>query len=373
MGRVYNFSAGPSCLPEEVLESCAQEMMDCNGTGQSVMEMSHRSKDYEPIIQNTERLVRELMNIPDNYAVLFLQGGASTQFAMVPLNLAVNFKKAAYINTGVWSKKAIAEAKKLGIEVDVIATSEADSFSYIPKVEKITGSYDYVHITMNNTIMGTYYDYIPDTDNIPLVADISSCILSEPIDVTKFGILYAGAQKNLAPAGVTLVIIRKDLIGQTQLVQTPTMLTYKTHSDENSMFNTPPCYSIYVMGKVLQWIKDNGGAEGMKKRNREKARLFYDYLDKSDFYRATAQKGSRSIMNIPFLTKYSTGKSDEAAILKEKEINDKFVKEASKAGLVNLKGHRLVGGMRASMYNAMSLDGVKALIAFMEKFAKENQ
>ena len=363
MSRVYNFSAGPSCLPEEVLKSAAAEMMDYNGTGQSVMEMSHRSKAYEPIIAETESLVRELMNVPENYKVLFLQGGASTQFAMVPMNLKKK-GKAAYINTGVWSKKAIAEAKKY-LSVDVIASSDDKNFSYIPKVEKVTGDYDYVHITLNNTIMGTHYEYIPETGDIPLVADISSCILSEPLDVSKFGLLYAGAQKNLAPAGVTLVIIREDLIPETMPVEnTPTMLQYKIHAEADSMYNTPPCYTIYVMGKVLQWIKDNGGAEGMKKRNYEKANLFYDYLDSSDFYHATAEKGSRSIMNIPFLTKYDGDKATE--------INKKFVSEAAKAGLVNLAGHRLVGGMRASIYNAMSLEGVKALIAFMDKFAKEN-
>ena len=363
MSRVYNFSAGPSCLPEEVLKSAAAEMMDYNGTGQSVMEMSHRSKAYEPIIAETESLIRELMNIPENYKVLFLQGGASTQFAMIPMNLKKN-GKAAYINTGVWSKKAISEAKKY-LSVDVIASSDDKNFSYIPKVEKVTGDYDYVHITLNNTIMGTHYEYIPETGDIPLVADISSCILSEPLDVSKFGLLYAGAQKNLAPAGVTLVIIREDLIPETMPVEnTPTMLQYKIHAEADSMYNTPPCYTIYVMGKVLQWIKDNGGAEGMKKRNYEKANLFYDYLDSSDFYHATAEKGGRSIMNIPFLTKYDGDKATE--------INKKFVSEAAKAGLVNLAGHRLVGGMRASIYNAMSLEGVKALIAFMDKFAKEN-
>ena len=363
MSRVYNFSAGPSCLPEEVLKSVAEEMMDYKGTGQSVMEMSHRSKAYEPIIAETESLIRELMNIPENYKVLFLQGGASTQFAMIPMNLKKN-GKAAYINTGVWSKKAISEAKKY-LSVDVLASSEDKNFSYIPKVEKVTGDYDYVHITLNNTIMGTHYEYIPETGDIPLVADISSCILSEPLDVSKFGLLYAGAQKNLAPAGVTLVIIREDLIPETMPVEnTPTMLQYKIHAEVDSMYNTPPCYTIYVMGKVLQWIKDNGGAEGMKKRNYGKANLFYDYLDSSDFYHATAEKGSRSIMNIPFLTKYDGDKATE--------INKKFVSEATKAGLVNLAGHRLVGGMRASIYNAMSLEGVKALIAFMDKFAKEN-
>ena len=388
MARVYNFSAGPSCLPEEVLKECAAEMLDYQGSGQSVMEMSHRSKNYEPIIQDAEAMVRKLMNVPDNYKVLFVQGGGSTQFAMVAENLGIKNKKAAYIETGVWAKKAAAEAKKLGIEVDVIASSKDKNYSYIPKVEKIEGDYDYAYICFNNTIMGTHYEYIPDTGNIPLVADISSCVLSEPLDVTKFGLLFAGAQKNLAPAGVTLVIIREDLIPEPEncLPGTPTMLAYKTHADNGSMYNTPPCYTIYVLDKVLHWIEANGGAAGMLKRNKEKADYLYNYLDSSDFYHATTEIGSRSLMNVPFLTKYSTaetaaaGKKDEAdrtdaekaALAKEKEINDKFVKEASAAGLVNLKGHRLVGGMRASIYNAMTLDGVKALVEFMKKFAKEN-
>lgn len=386
MSRVYNFSAGPSCLPEEVLKECAAEMLDYKGSGQSVMEMSHRSKDFEPIIQDAEAMVRKLMKVPDNYKVLFLQGGGSTEFAMVAENLGIHTHKAAYIETGVWAKKAAAEAKHLGIDVDIIASSKDRNYSYIPRVEKVTGDYDYVYICFNNTIMGTHYEYIPDTGKIPLVADISSCVLSEPLDISKFGIVYAGAQKNLAPAGVTLVIIRDDLITDSPLPGTPTMLTYKTHADAGSMYNTPPCYTIYVLGKVLHWIEKNGGAEGMKKRNTEKAKYLYDYLDSSDFYHATTEKGSRSLMNVPFLTKYSTdltakaAKKDEAdrtdeekaALAKEKEINDKFVKEAKAAGLVNLKGHRLVGGMRASIYNAMSLDGVKALVEFMKKFAKEN-
>ncbi len=386
MSRVYNFSAGPSCLPEEVLKECAAEMLDYKGTGQSVMEMSHRSKDYEPIIQDAETMVRKLMNVPDNYKVLFIQGGGSTQFAMVAENLGIHHKKAAYIETGVWAKKAAAEAKKLGVDVDIIASSKDKNYSYIPRVEKVSGDYDYVYICFNNTIMGTHYEYIPDTGNIPLVADISSCVLSEPLDVSKFGLLFAGAQKNLAPAGVTLVIIRDDLITDSPLPGTPTMLTYKTHADADSMYNTPPCYTIYVLGKVLHWIEKNGGAEGMLKRNTEKAKYLYDFLDSSDFYHATTEKGSRSLMNVPFLTKYSTAetaaaaKKDEAertdaekaALAKEKEINDKFVKEAKAAGLVNLKGHRLVGGMRASIYNAMTIDGVKALVEFMKKFAKEN-
>ena len=377
MARVYNFSAGPSCLPEDVLKECAAEMLDYQGSGQSVMEMSHRSKNYEPIIQDAEAMVRKLMNVPDNYKVLFVQGGGSTQFAMVAQNLGIKNKKAAYIETGVWAKKAAAEAKKLGIEVDIIASSKDKNYSYIPKVEKITGDYDYAYICFNNTIMGTHYEYIPDTGNIPLVADISSCVLSEPLDVTKFGLLFAGAQKNLAPAGVTLVIIREDLIPEVDacLPGTPTMLAYKTHADNGSMYNTPPCYTIYVLDKVLHWIEKNGGAEGMLKRNKEKADYLYNYLDNNEgnFYHATAEVGSRSLMNVPFLTKYSNhAADDEAAAAKEKEINDAFVKAASAAGLVNLKGHRLVGGMRASIYNAMTLDGVKALVEFMKDFAKKN-
>ena len=377
MARVYNFSAGPSCLPEEVLNACAAEMMDYNGTGQSVMEMSHRSKAYEPIIQDAEAMVRKLMNVPDNYKVLFVQGGGSTQFAMVAENLGIHTGKAAYIETGVWAKKAAAEAKKLGVDVDIIASSKDKNYSYIPKVEKIEGDYDYAYICFNNTIMGTHYEYIPDCGNIPLVADISSCVLSEPLDVSKFGLLFAGAQKNLAPAGVTLVIIREDLICEPEACRagTPTMLCYKTHADNDSMYNTPPCYTIYVLGKVLHWIEANGGAEGMLKRNKEKADYLYNYLDNNEgnFYHATTEVGSRSLMNVPFLTKYSDhAADDEAAAAKEKEINEKFVKAAAAAGLVNLKGHRLVGGMRASIYNAMTLDGVKALVEFMKKFAAEN-
>lgn len=372
MSRVYNFSAGPSCLPEEVLNECAAEMLDYKGTGQSVMEMSHRSKAYEPIIQDAEAMVRKLMNVPENYKVLFLQGGGSTQFAMVAQNLGIRSGKAAYIETGVWAKKAAAEAKKLGVDVDVIASSKDKGYSYIPRVEKVEGDYDYVYICLNNTIMGTHYEYLPETGDIPLVADISSCVLSEPLDVSRFGMVFAGAQKNLAPAGVTLVIIREDLITDSPRAGTPTMLSYKTHADADSMYNTPPCYTIYVLGKVLHWIEKNGGAEGMLKRNKEKADYLYNFLDSSDFYHATAEKGSRSLMNVPFLTKYSAGATDEASLAKEKEINDKFVKEAAAAGLVNLKGHRLVGGMRASIYNAMSLDGVKALVEFMKKFAAEN-
>ena len=390
MSRVWNFSAGPSCLPEDVLKECAAEMLEYGTTGQSVMEMSHRSKAYEPIIQDAEAMVRKLMKVPSNYKILFVQGGGSTQFAMVAQNLGIKNKKAAYIETGVWAKKAAAEAKKLGVAVDVIASSKDKNYSYIPKVEKIEGDYDYAYICFNNTIMGTHYEYIPETGNIPLVADISSCVLSEELDVSKFGLLFAGAQKNLAPAGVTLVIIREDLICEPEacLPGTPTMLCYKTHADNDSMYNTPPCYTIYVLGKVLHWIEKNGGAAGINKLNVAKADLLYNYLDNNEgnFYHATAEKGSRSLMNVPFLTKYSTAetaaasKKDEAdrtdaekaALAKEKEINDKFVKEAAAAGLVNLKGHRLVGGMRASIYNAMTIEGVQALVDFMKKFAKEN-
>ena len=376
MARVWNFSAGPSCLPEDVLKECAAEMMDCNGTGQSVMEMSHRSSAFEPIIQDAEAMVRKLMKVPENYKVLFVQGGGSTQFAMVAENLGIHTGKAAYIETGVWAKKAAQEAAKLGVEVTTIASSKDKGYSYIPKVEKIEGDYDYAYICFNNTIMGTHYEYIPETGNIPLVADISSCVLSEELDVSKFGLLFAGAQKNLAPAGVTLVIIREDLIPELDDCRpgTPPMLAYKTHADNGSMYNTPPCYTIYVLDKVLHWIEKNGGAAGINKLNVEKANYLYDYLDNSDFYRATAEKGSRSLMNVPFLTKYSVaGATDEAVLAKEKEINSKFVKEAEAAGLVNLKGHRLVGGMRASIYNAMPLAGVKALVEFMKKFAEENK
>lgn len=375
MARVWNFSAGPSCLPEDVLKECAAEMMDCNGTGQSVMEMSHRSSAFEPIIEDAEAMIRKLMKVPENYKVLFVQGGGSTQFAMVAENLGIHTGKAAYIETGVWAKKAAQEAAKLGVEVTTIASSKDKGYSYIPKVEKIEGDYDYAYICFNNTIMGTHYEYIPETGNIPLVADISSCVLSEELDVSKFGLLFAGAQKNLAPAGVTLVIIREDLIPGLDACRpgTPTMLAYKTHADNGSMYNTPPCYTIYVLDKVLHWIEKNGGAAGINKLNVEKANYLYDYLDSSDFYRATAEKGSRSLMNVPFLTKYSVaGATDEAVLAKEKEINSKFVKEAEAAGLVNLKGHRLVGGMRASIYNAMPLAGVKALVEFMKKFAQEN-
>ena len=365
--RVLNFSPGPSALPLPVLEKAAAEMTDANGTGQSVMEMSHRSKDYKPIIEKTEALLRELMGIPANYKVLFLQGGASLQFSMVPLNLAAgdapgNGKKAAYIDTGIWSDKAIKEAAKF-IPVEVKASSKDKAYSYIPQAPAPAASDAYYHITLNNTIVGTKWDKLPDTGAVPLVSDISSCILSEPLDVSKFGILYAGAQKNLGPAGTTVVIIREDLIGHAP-AWTPAMLRYDIHAGEGSMYNTPPCYGIYIIGLVLQWLKDLGGVDAIAKLNREKAQLFYDYLDNSKMFYSPVEKPYRSLMNIPFITK----EKDEA---KKTEMETRFVKEAASAGLLNLAGHRLVGGMRASIYNAMDIDGVKTLIKFMEKFEKE--
>jgi phosphoserine aminotransferase len=363
MSRVYNFSAGPSCLPEEVLAEAAREMLDYNGSGQSVMEMSHRSKVYEEIHFEAERLVRSLMGVSDDYKVLFLQGGASSQFAMVPINLTVA-GNAAYVDTGVWATKALQEAEKY-TKVTLLASSKDKKYSYIPKVPNVSGDYDYVYITLNNTIMGTKWHTLPDTGKIPLVSDISSCVLSEPLDVSKFALVFAGAQKNLAPAGVTLVIIRKDMLERTPNEKCPAMLRYATHAETDSMYNTPPCYSIYMMGKVLKWVEKNGGAAGMKKRNDEKAALLYGYLDASDFYRAPVEKDSRSLMNIPFVTREADAEKAEA-------LNKAFVSEAAKAGLINLGGHRLVGGMRASIYNAMGIDGVKALIAFMEDFAKKN-
>ncbi len=370
MNRVYNFSAGPSMLPEEVLKRAAAEMLDCNGTGQSVMEMSHRSKAFEPIIANTEALLRELMGIPANYKVLFLQGGASLQFAMIPMNLK---KKgtAAYVDTGVWSGKALKEAKKW-LAVDVVASSKDKNYTYVPKVAKVEGDYDYVHVTSNNTIFGTKMNAFPETGNIPLVCDASSNILSEPMDVSKFGIVYAGAQKNLAPAGVTVVIIREDLIRGPEHAagdlpaDVPTMLRYDTHAGEGSMYNTPPCYSIYVMGLVLEHIKKTGGLAAITKANVEKAKILYDFLDASAFFKATTAKEDRSIMNVPFVTTITDAEKADA-------MNKKFVSEAAKAGLVNLAGHRLVGGMRASIYNAMPLEGVKALVEFMKKFEEANK
>ena len=359
MARVYNFSAGPSMLPEEVLKTAANEMLDYGGSGQSVMEMSHRSKEYDAIIKAAEADLREIMNIPDNYEVLFLQGGASTQFAMVPLNLMTKNGKADYVITGQWANKAYKEAARYG-KARAVASSADKTYSYIPKVEKadFDPEADYVHICMNNTIYGTKWNNIPDTGDVPLIADISSCILSEPIDVTKFGMLYAGAQKNLAPAGGTIVIVRKDLLGNAMDI-TPTMLNYVTHAENGSMFNTPPCYTIYVAGLVLKWIKKLGGLEKMAEINRKKAAILYDFLDNSKLFKGTVVAEDRSLMNVPFITGND-------------ELDAKFVKEAKEAGFVNLKGHRSVGGMRASIYNAMPVEGVEKLVEFMAKFEKEN-
>ena len=360
MARVYNFSAGPSMLPESVLARAAAEMLDYEGSGQSVMEMSHRSKTYQGIIDEAERLLREVMNIPDNYKVLFLQGGASSQFAMVPMNLMTGSGKADYVITGQWAKKAYKEAARYG-EAHVVASSEDQTFSYIPKLDPatFTPDADYFHICMNNTIYGTVYHELPETGDVPLVADISSCILSRPIDVSKFGMLYAGAQKNMAPAGVTVVIIREDLIGKAMDI-TPTMFNYQIHADNGSMFNTPPCYTIYIMKLVLEWVKNEiGGLDKMQALNEKKAAILYDFLDNSKLFRGTVVPEDRSLMNVPFVT------GDE-------ELDAKFVKEATAAGFVNIKGHRSVGGMRASIYNAMPIEGVEALVAFMKKFEEEN-
>jgi len=360
MARVYNFSAGPSMLPEAVLKKAAAEMLDYEGTGQSVLEMSHRSKAFDKIIKDAEALLREVMNIPDNYKVLFLQGGGSTQFAMVALNFMNKNNKADYIVTGQWAKKALQEAQRYGDAV-AVASSADKTFSYIPKTDRsmFRPDADYVYICMNNTIYGTVYNEIPDTGDVPLVADISSCILSKPINVTKFGMLYAGAQKNMAPAGLTVVIIREDLIGEPQ-EGTPTMFMYKTHAANDSMYNTPPCYSIYMCKLVLEWIKNEiGGLEEMEKINRAKCAVLYDYLDNSKLFKACAEKDSRSIMNVTFVTGND-------------ELDAKFVKEATAADFVNLKGHRSVGGMRASIYNAMPTEGVVKLVEFMKKFEAEN-
>lgn len=359
MARVYNFSAGPSMLPVDVLKTAAAEMLEYGETGQSVMEMSHRSKEYDAIIKQAEADLRDIMNIPDNYEVLFLQGGASTQFAMVPLNLMNKSKKADFVITGQWANKAYKEAARYG-EAKVIASSADKTFSYIPKLDKetFTKDADYFHICMNNTIYGTKWNELPDTGDVPLVADISSCILSEPIDVSKFGVLYAGAQKNVAPAGLTIVIIRKDLIGNAQDI-TPTMLNYKTHADNGSMFNTPPCYTIYIAGLVFKWIKQLGGLGKMAEINKKKAKILYDFLDNSKLFKGTVVPEDRSLMNVPFVTG-------------NEELDAKFVKEAKNAGFVNLKGHRSVGGMRASIYNAMPIEGVEKLVEFMKKFESEN-
>ncbi len=360
MKRVYNFSAGPSMLPEPVLRRAADEMLDYQGSGQSVMEMSHRSKVYQGIIDSAESLLREVMNIPDSYKVLFLQGGASSQFAMVPMNLMTKSGKADFVLTGQWATKAYKEAARYG-EANVVASSKDKTFSYIPKLDPstFTPDADYFHICLNNTIYGTKFHTLPETGSVPLVADISSCIVSEPIDVSKFALLYAGAQKNLAPAGLTVVIIRKDLIGHAMDI-TPTMFNYQTHADNGSMFNTPPCYSIYMAMLVLDWLKNTiGGLEKMKKINEKKANMLYSFLDQSSLFHGTVVPEDRSLMNIPFVT----GNDD---------MDAKFVKAATEAGFVNLKGHRSVGGMRASIYNAMPVEGVEKLVDFMAKFEKEN-
>lgn len=359
MGRVYNFSAGPAVLPEEVLKEAAEEMLDYKGTGMSVMEMSHRSKAYDTIIKEAEQDLRDLMGIPDNYKVIFRQGGASLQFAEVPMNLMYN-GKAAYIITGQWAKKAAAEAEKFG-EVVRVASSADKTFSYIPDCSDldIPEDADYVYICENNTIYGTKYKTLPNTKGHELVADVSSCFLSEPIDVTKYGVVYGGVQKNVGPAGVTIVIVRKDLITDDVLEGTPTMLKWKTQADKDSLFNTPPCWNIYVCGLVFKWLKKQGGLEAIKKHNEEKAKILYDFLDQSKLFKGTVEPEYRSLMNVPFVTG-------------DKDLDAKFVAEAAEAGFVNLKGHRSVGGMRASIYNAMPIEGVQKLVEFMDKFEKEN-
>ena len=360
MARVYNFSAGPAVLPEEVLQEAADEMLDYRGTGMSVMEMSHRSKAYDTIIKEAEADLRELMNIPDNYKVLFLQGGASQQFAMIPMNLMKN-RVADYIVTGQWAKKAYQEASLYG-KANKIASSEDKTFSYIPDCSDlpISEDADYVYICENNTIYGTKFKTLPNTKGKPLVADVSSCFLSEPVDVTKYGVIYGGVQKNIGPAGVVIVIIREDLITEDVLPGTPTMLRYKIHADADSLYNTPPAYGIYICGKVFKWLKKMGGLEAMKERNEKKAKILYDYLDESKLFKGTVRKEDRSLMNVPFITG-------------NEELDAKFVKEAKEAGFENLKGHRTVGGMRASIYNAMPIEGVKKLVEFMRKFEAENK
>lgn len=359
MSRVYNFSAGPAVLPEVVLQEAAEEMMDYRGCGMSVMEMSHRSKMFETIIQEAEADLRELLQIPDNYKVLFLQGGASQQFAMIPMNLMKN-RVADYIVTGQWAKKAWQEARKYG-KANKIASSEDKTFSYIPDCSDldISPDADYVYICENNTIYGTKFKTLPNTKGKILVSDVSSCFLSEPMDISKYGIVYGGVQKNIGPAGMVISIIREDLITSDVLEGTPTMLTYKTHADAGSLYNTPNCYCIYMCGKVFKWLKAMGGLSAMKERNERKAKLLYDFLDESQLFKGTVVPRDRSLMNVPFVTG-------------NQELDAKFVKEAAEAGLENLKGHRSVGGMRASIYNAMPVEGVEALVAFMKKFEKEN-
>lgn len=358
--RVYNFSAGPSMLPLEVLEKAANEMTEYGTSGQSVMEMSHRSKEYGAIIESAESLLRKVLSIPENYKVLFLQGGASSQFAMIPLNLMNKNGKADYVITGQWAKKAYKEGARYG-NARAVASSEDKTFSYIPTLNSadFDPEADYFHICYNNTIYGTKFYELPETGNVPLVADMSSSILSEEIDVSKFGMIYAGAQKNMGPAGLTVVIIREDLIGNAQEI-TPTMFNYQTHADNDSMFNTPPTYAIYVLKLVLEWIENMGGIKVLEEKNKKKAALLYDFLDQSTMFKATVEGASRSLMNVPFIT------GDE-------ELDKKFIAECTKAGFVNIKGHRSVGGMRASIYNAMPYEGVEALVNFMKKFEEENK
>jgi phosphoserine aminotransferase len=359
MGRVYNFSAGPAVLPEEVLKEAASEMLDYKGTGMSVMEMSHRSKAYEGIIKEAEQDLRDLMHIPDNYKVLFLQGGASLQFAMIPMNLMKN-KVADFIITGQWAKKAYEEAKIYG-KANAVASSADKTFSYIPDCSdlNISEDADYVYICENNTIYGTKFKTLPNTKGKDLVSDVSSCFLSEPVDVSKYGLIYGGVQKNIGPAGVVIVIIREDLITEDTLPGTPTMMKYKIHNDNESLYNTPPAYGIYICGKVFKWIKNLGGLEAMKEINEKKAAVLYDFLDESKMFKGTVVKEDRSLMNVPFVT--------------GDDVKDaKFIKEAKAAGFENLKGHRSVGGMRASIYNAMPIEGVKKLVDFMKEFEKEN-
>lgn len=358
MSRVYNFSAGPSMLPEAVLKKAAEEMINYNETGMSVMEMSHRSKSFISIIENAENLMRELMKIPENYTVLFLQGGASQQFAMIPMNIMSKNNRADYINTGSWSQKAVKEAEIFG-EVNLAASSEDKNFSYIPINYSFSKDADYVHITTNNTIEGTQFKNYPDTKDIPLVADMSSDIMSKEMDVSQFGLIYAGAQKNLGPSGVTMVIIRNDLIGKHN-ENIPLFFQYETHAKNNSMYNTPPCYGIYIAGLVLQWIKDLGGLKALEEINEEKANILYDYLDKSEMFTSPVNREDRSLMNIPF-------------VAPNEDLNSKFISEAEKEGLTTLKGHRSVGGMRASIYNAMPIEGVKKLVEFMKGFEVNNR
>ena len=355
MARVYNFSAGPAVLPEEVLKEAAAEMLDYKGTGMSVMEMSHRSKAYQQIIDEAEADLRELMNIPDNYKVLFLQGGASQQFAMIPMNLMKN-GVADYIVTGQWAKKAYQEAQKYG-KANAVASSADKTFSYIPDCSDlpISEDADYVYICENNTIYGTKYHTLPNTKGKILVSDVSSCFLSEPVDVTKYGMIYGGVQKNIGPAGVVIAIIREDLIREDVLPGTPTMLQYKIHADNGSMYNTPPCYGIYICGKVFKWLKKMGGLEAMKAHNEKKAKILYDFLDSSKLFKGTVRKEDRSLMNVPFVTG-------------SEELDAEFVKASKAAGFENLKGHRTVGGMRASIYNAMPIEGVEKLVEFMKAF-----